>query len=94
MMPWLSRLLPTCRDMSRLLSDAMDRDLPFHMRARMRLHLLTCVLCERYKDQLHLIREALRKDDAGMEDKGSAKKPCLSAEAKERIQRALDSHRR
>ena len=78
--------------MTRLLSDAMDRKLPFLIRARMRLHLLTCVLCERYKKQLHLIREALRNDDAKLSEEGDAHRSCLSPEAKERIQRALDSH--
>jgi hypothetical protein len=86
-------MLPTCRDMTRLLSDAMDRTLPFHVRMRMRLHLRICVACERYKHQLTLIRNLLRKDGAQLIDHYRPQKPCLSAEAKARIQRALDSHR-
>jgi hypothetical protein len=79
--------------MTRLLSDAMDRTLPFHVRMRMRLHLKICAVCERYKHQLTLIRKLLRKDGALLIDHYRRQKPCLSAEAKARIQRALDSHR-
>ncbi len=92
-MSWFLRMLPTCRDMTRLLSDSMDRTLPFHVRLRMRLHLLTCVLCKGYKHQLGLMRDLLRKDGARLIEADRPQKPCLSAEAKERIQRALDSHR-
>jgi hypothetical protein len=86
-------MLPTCQDMTRLLSDAMDRTLPFHMRLRMRIHLFMCALCERYKRQLTLLRDVLRTEGAQLHDDGSTQKPRLSAEAKERIARALDSHR-
>ena len=92
-MSWLLRMLPTCRDMARLLSDAMDRTLPLHVRMRMHLHLRMCVLCEGYKRQLRLMRELLRKDGARLIEADRLQKPCLSAEAKERIQRALDSYR-
>ena len=91
-MNWLFRMLPTCSDMTRLLSDSMDRTLPLHMRMRMYLHLKLCVLCDEYKQQLALIRDVLRKGGAQLTDHSPAQKPRLSAEAKARIQRALDSH--
>ncbi|MCS6288095.1 MAG: zf-HC2 domain-containing protein [Nitrospira sp.] len=88
-----SPLLFTCRDMSHLLSDGMDRTLPFHTRLRMRLHLLICVLCRRYKQQLALIRNVLRKNGTTLIDDTRANAPGLAPEAKARIQRALDSRR-
>lgn len=94
MMTVLSKMLPTCRDMARLLSEAMDRTLPWHVRVRMRLHLLMCVLCERYKQQLHFIREALRNDAGRLNLDADPQEPCLSDEAKARIRHALDSHRK
>lgn len=92
-MSWLFRMLPTCRDMTRLLSDSMDRTLPVHIRLRMVLHLRMCVLCERYKRQLGLLRDVLRKDGARLIEVDRPQKPRLSAEAKERIRRAIDSSR-
>lgn len=92
-MSWLFRMLPTCRDMTRLLSDSMDPALPFHIRLRMVLHLRMCALCERYKHQLTLIRDMLRKDGARLSEADRPQRPCLSAETKARIQQALDSHR-
>lgn len=89
----LSRWLFTCRDMSHLLSDGMDRTLPLHTRLRMRLHLQICVLCRRYRQQLSLIRSALRKGDTHLHEDNRTDAPGLSPEAKARIQRALDSRR-
>mgnify|MGYP003439061459 FL=1 len=86
-------LLFTCQDMSHLLSDGMDRTLPFHTRLRMRFHLLICVLCRRYKQQLALIRNVLRKNGTTLNDDTRAHAPGLTPEAKARIQRALDSRR-
>lgn len=89
----LSRLMFTCHDMSRLLSDAMDRTLPLHTRLRMHAHLWICALCQRYKQQLTLLRDVLRKNGSKLADGGAAENTRLSPEAKARIQRALDSRR-
>ena len=50
----------TCRDVSRLVSDAMDRELPLTARIRVRMHLLLCPPCKRYEDQVHLLRQTAR----------------------------------
>lgn len=92
-MSWLSHILFTCKDMSRLLSDAMDQSLPWQTRLRMRAHLQICALCRRYQQQLTLLREVLRKRNTMLHDNADIDAPSLSAEAKSRIQRALDSHR-
>jgi len=89
----VSRLIFSCQNMARLLSDAMDRTLPLHVRLRMRVHLIMCTLCERYKRQLTLLRDVLRADAAQLRDDGPAQSPRLSTEVKERIRRTLDSHR-
>lgn len=93
-MSWMLRMLPTCRDMARLLSDAMDGTLPLHVRLRMDLHLRMCVLCEGYKRHLALIRHVFRKESARLIEPDRPQRPCLPAEAKERIRRAVESSRR
>ena len=92
-MSTLSRFMFTCQDMSRLLSDSMDRTLPFHTRVRMFAHLWICTLCQRYKQQLTLLRDVLRNNGTKLSDGNGAEPPRLSPEAKARIQRALDSRR-
>ena len=79
----------SCMDVTRLLSESMDRSLPVGKRVGVRLHLLICGFCARYERQLLLIRETVRRlaviDDAC----GSLAGESLSEEAKERIRISL-----
>ncbi len=54
-------LKPTCKEIHRLTSEAMDRELSMIERARMRLHLLVCVACRNFTGQMELIRRAMRR---------------------------------
>ncbi len=79
----------SCKDATLLISRSMDAALPVVTRIRLRIHLRICELCERYRRQLLLIREALRHaDDAGGRPEGQAGE-TLSAEARERIRKSL-----
>jgi len=49
----------TCREASRLLSQAMDGKLPLWQRARLRLHLALCDACSNFSRQLKLLRRAV-----------------------------------
>jgi hypothetical protein len=51
---------PTCREVHRLVSEGMDRELSLVERTRMRLHLVVCVACTRFNGQMELIRRAMR----------------------------------
>jgi len=53
-------LKPTCREVHRLVSEGMDRNLSIVERTRVRLHLLVCVACTRFSGQMDLLRRALR----------------------------------
>ncbi|HZX28213.1 MAG TPA: zf-HC2 domain-containing protein [Telluria sp.] len=53
-------LKPTCREVHRLVSEGMDRELSVVERTRVRLHLLVCVACTRFSGQMDLLRRALR----------------------------------
>lgn len=52
---------PTCREVHRLVSEGMDRELSLVERARMRVHLVVCTACTRFNGQMDLIRHAMRK---------------------------------
>jgi len=49
----------TCKEASRLLSQAMEAKLPFWEQARLRVHLLACDACSNFSRQLVLLRRAL-----------------------------------
>ena len=52
---------PTCREVHRLVSEGMDRELTLIERTRMRLHLLVCEACTRFNGQMDFLRRAMRK---------------------------------
>ena len=71
--------LPSCRDVWKHLSEALDSGRPLGMHVR--IHLSICAVCRRVLAQFALIRHgAARAPEAG---------PSLSDEAKARLRRAL-----
>ncbi|MBS0582229.1 MAG: zf-HC2 domain-containing protein [Proteobacteria bacterium] len=50
----------TCQHASRLLSQRMERPLPWPQRLRLRLHLLACDACTRVAGQFEAMRLALQ----------------------------------
>jgi len=85
----LGVLFPSCRDSTRLQSDALDRRLPIFRRLGLSLHLLICKWCRRYGRQIAFLRVASHKCAEG-EDRIPS--PTLSPEARERIKRALQAN--
>ncbi len=79
----------SCKDVTRLLSESMDRSLPLGKRIGVRLHLLICKFCLRYERQLLLIRETARCLAAIEEPPVLTAGELLSTEAKERIRKSL-----
>lgn len=78
----------SCKDTTRLVSDSQERKLSLRERLNMRMHLWMCVNCRRFERQMHFMRKALHllgrraeSDTDGIE---------LSAEARERIRKALN----
>ena len=53
-------LMPTCKEVHRLVSEGLDRDLPLIERTRMRVHLMICEACQNFNGQMTLIRRAMR----------------------------------
>ncbi|WP_082710011.1 zf-HC2 domain-containing protein [Burkholderia sp. TSV86] len=53
-------LLGKCKDITRLLSDQLDRPLSLDERLRVQVHLPTCSGCRNYRLQIRLLRNAAR----------------------------------
>lgn len=53
-------LKPTCKEVHRLVSEGLDRELSLVERIRMRMHLLICRACQNFNNQMDLLRRAMR----------------------------------
>lgn len=75
-----------CEEAAFLASEALDRDLTTSEALATRLHRVVCSGCRHYRDQLLILRGALRRLDDG---DGPIGGPTLPPEAREKIRRAL-----
>ncbi|MGD8900010.1 MAG: hypothetical protein PVF39_08030 [Desulfobacterales bacterium] len=73
-----------------MVSESMDRALPFYQRVLMRLHLLMCKYCARYREQLETIRAASRYEQ--LHGKELDDSQALSNDGKERLKEFLKNH--
>jgi predicted anti-sigma-YlaC factor YlaD len=61
MMDQNAGIKPTCREVHRLVSEGLDRELSLVERARMKIHLLICQACRNFEGQMEFIRQAMRR---------------------------------
>jgi hypothetical protein len=54
-----------CKDVSRLISDAQDRDLAPAERTNLRLHFVICETCRNVDEQMQFIRRAMKNLGSG-----------------------------
>lgn len=79
-----------CCEVSRMVSESLDRRLPLRQRMGLRVHLLMCRFCARFKNQLLIMRDAIRLHESRGEDPVSS--VALSQETRNRIKEALSRH--
>ncbi len=84
----LGALSLTCKQATRLQSEALDRKLSFFEKLGLRLHLFLCKWCRRYGEQLKFLRSAAQECH---EHESSEAPQSLSPEARERIKERLQS---
>ena len=80
-----------CKEVSRLLSESMERKLSFWERVGLWFHLSMCKLCKGFSKDLQQLREAARRHAENIENDVDATDAALSAESRDRIKRALES---
>ena len=79
----------SCEEVTRLVSESLDRPLPLRVRLSVQIHLFLCQWCDRFRRQLLFIRQALRRGAAHLEDHDLPALPSLSPDARERMKRSL-----
>ena len=80
-----------CREISKLVSESMDRELPLRQRLQVRMHLMMCRLCWGFARQTRLLRRVARENSERLGPDEGAPEAKLSKEARERIKAALDN---
>lgn len=88
----LARITPPCTDVTRFVSESMDRTLPVLTRIRLQLHLMICEGCAQYRQQFLKIRQALQRPTSPSQDQRQDESP-LSPAAQARLKAALRARR-
>ncbi len=78
-----------CREISKLVSESMERQLPLGQRIQVRMHLMLCRLCAGFARQTRLLRRAAKQDSQRLAGDSSTPDATLSEEARDRIKAAL-----
>ncbi len=52
-------MMLSCKETARLVSQGLDRHLPFGRRVALRVHLAICGGCTNFKDQVDFLRKAM-----------------------------------
>jgi hypothetical protein len=87
---FLARITPPCRDVTRLMSESMDRTLPLSTRVQLQLHYWICQACAQYRRQLLALRQAMRRSASETHAQEDAQ---LSSAAEARLKEALRARR-
>lgn len=83
---WVWNHTPTCSEMARLTSRALDQPLPLKMRMQLRLHFVICAWCRRYFKQINFLHRAAPLLPVETEDLPGR---GMSTEAKQRLVQRL-----
>jgi hypothetical protein len=79
---WVWNHTPSCAEMSRLTSRALEQPLTLKIRMKMRLHFMICAWCRRYFEQINFLHQSAPK--LGMQS-GELPGRGLGTEANARI---------
>lgn len=83
LMPVMSKLTPSCEVVTHKISESMDHKISYRERMQIKIHLMGCKFCERYRDQLLTIQRMLQNLDQSHADEH------LTKEARIKIKRSI-----
>jgi len=76
----------TCKEISKLISESLDRELPLRERIGVKFHLMMCSLCRTYNRQMHALRSTIHRSSDAVPPEH------LSPEARKRIKKSLSKN--
>jgi predicted anti-sigma-YlaC factor YlaD len=54
------KLMPSCKEVTRLVSEGLDRELGFGERVALRVHFMMCKGCRNFEDQMARLSQAMQ----------------------------------
>jgi len=78
-----------CKEVSRRVSESMDHDLPVYQRMLIRMHLLMCRYCSRFRRQVMFLRDICRSHQ--LDESALDTSVNLPSDSRERIRQTLKS---
>ena len=89
--PLLDKITPSCEIITQKISRSMDEPLTWKERIQVRLHLMACVLCTRYREQLLAMRKMIQNGIGELEEEQLSPESGLSTDAKDRMKEQLSN---
>ena len=89
MMAVMSKLTPSCKEVSRRISESQERSLSFREKLGMSIHLMGCELCNRYKEQIEMLQKIFHKYSLSIDNEELLGGTQLRPEAKEKIRKLM-----
>lgn len=85
----------SCEEVTRLVSESMDKDLSIGKYIGVRIHLLMCTFCRRFKEQVSFIRELAGMYLTAVEaDLAVDDQVTLPREVRENVKKLLENNRK
>lgn len=90
LMPLMNKLTPACEVISHTISKSLDTKISLRERLQIRLHIMVCAICRRYREQLLSINTLFTNYAA---NKSPHQESLLSEETRERMKQVLSKQK-
>lgn len=81
----------SCKQVSQIVSESLDKKLPFLTRVQLWMHLGMCGLCARFRKNMIRVDQSAKNYAKDLERDVNSDGPELSEESRERLKSALES---
>ena len=85
----MNKIMLSCKETSRLISEELDHELPLYKRVMLRMHLAMCKGCKQAQHQIGALKKVLSSKAQSQETSLSSKGPSLSETSKEHMKSLL-----
>jgi len=85
----MNKIMLSCKETSRLISEELDHELPLYKRVMLRMHLAMCKGCKQAQHQIGAISKVLSRKAQSQETTSSSEGPPLSESSKEHMRSLL-----
>ena len=85
----LNRLMLSCKEASRLISEELDRKLSLYERVMLKMHLAMCSVCKHVQRQLEALSKVISSKAQSQETSSFSEGPSLSESSKEHMKSLL-----